>query len=216
MPRHRGAGRLIKFMSVIVVVKKAGRVVIASDTLYGFGDVKVSPTYIKQANKIHQCGDSFIGLVGASAHDGVLQHLIAHHRNKLSFKSKADIFDTYLRIHPILKEKYFINTSESEGDEYESSQINALIANSNGIFGMYSWREVYEFEKFWALGSGRDFALGALFTNYGSLDEPEQIAEIAVRAACEFDDGCDLPMMLHSVKLNITESKVSRQRKGKV
>lgn len=194
-------------MSVIVVVKKAGKAVIASDTLYGFGNLKVTSTYIHRHNKIHQCGDSFVGLVGASAHDGVFRHLIANHKDKLSFKSKTDIFDTYLRIHPLLKEKYFINTNEGDDDEYESSRIDALIANPNGIFGMYSWREVYEFEKFWALGSGIDFALGALFTNYDSLDNPEEIADIAVRAACEFDDGCGLPATIHSVTLNNIKSK---------
>lgn len=188
-------------MSIVVVVKKIGKAVIGADTLYGFGSVKVSRTYINQHEKIHQCNDSFIGLVGASAHDGVLQHLIKHHKNKLSFNSKSDIFETYLRIHPILKENYFINTNEGENDEYESSQIDALVANPDGIFGMYSWREVYEFERFWALGSGRDYALGAMFANYDLFDEPEQIAEIGIKAACEFDDGCGLPLRIHSVIL---------------
>ena len=200
-------------MSIIVVVKKAGKAVIASDTLYRFGNLEVSPTYINQSNKIHQCGNSFVGVVGVSAHDGVLQHLIANHKDKLSFSTKTDIFDTYLQIHPLLKEKYFINTTEGDNDEYESSQIDALITNPNGIFGMYSWREVYEFEKFWALGSGRDFALGALFTNYDSLDNPEEIADIAIKAACEFDDGCGLPIIIHSTSLsNKTPKKVNKKR----
>lgn len=194
-------------MSVIVVVKKAGKVVIAADTLYGFGTTKVSPTYIRKQNKIHQCGNSYVGLVGASAHDGVLQHLIENHNEKLSFGSKSDIFNTYLKIHPILKDDYFINTSEGGDDEsYESSQIDALIANPNGIFGMYSWREVYEFEKFWAIGSGMNYALGSLFSNFDLLDEPEQIAEIAAQAACEFDDGCGLPITLFSVQLDNANS----------
>ncbi len=107
-----------------------------------------------------------------------------------------------MKIHTILKEKYFINTSEGNDNEtYESSQIDALVANPNGIFGMYSWREVYEFEKFWALGSGKDYALGALFANYDLLDEPELIAETAVQSACEFDDGCGLPLTTHSMQL---------------
>jgi ATP-dependent protease HslVU (ClpYQ) peptidase subunit len=200
-------------MSIIVVVKKAGKAVIAADTLYSFGTVKVSPTYTHRHHKIHQCGESFLGLVGASAHDGVLQHLIKHHSNKLSFDSKADIFDTYLRIHPILKENYFINTNEGDNDEYESSQIDALVANPYGIFGMYSWREVYEFEKFWALGSGKDFALGVMFTIYDSFDEPEEIAAAAVEAACEFDDGCGLPMQIHSIELS--ESAPEPKPRGK-
>jgi ATP-dependent protease HslVU (ClpYQ) peptidase subunit len=114
----------------------------------------------------------------------------------------------------MLKENYFINTSENDtADTYESSQIDALIANPKGIFGIYSWREVYEFEKFWALGSGRDYALGALFANYDLINEPEQIAEIAVTAACEFDDGCGLLITTHSISLdNKIQKKVSKKK----
>ena len=35
-----------------------------------------------------------------------------------------------------------------------------MIANPSGIFAVYSMREVFEFDRFWAIGSGRDFALG--------------------------------------------------------
>ncbi len=195
-------------MSVIVVVKKAGKVVIAADTLYLYGNTKVSQNYLRHRSKIHQFKNSFIGIVGASAHDNVFAHLIEKHSPKISFSDVQEIYDSYLKIHTILKEKYFINTSEGNDDEtYESSQIDALVANPNGIFGMYSWREVYEFEKFWALGSGRDYALGSLFANYDLIDESERIAETAAQAACEFDDGCGLPLEIRSVKLSKTVLK---------
>jgi ATP-dependent HslUV protease subunit HslV len=187
-------------MSVVVVVKKAGRCVIAADSLSSFGRTKVSPTYIR-CNKIHEANGSYIGLVGATVHDNVLEHLIEREKEILNFDDENAIFDTYLKLHAILKERYFLNPVESEDDEYESSQIDALIANSKGIFGMYSLREVYEFQKFWAIGSGTEFALGAMLAVYDLFDEPEQIAEAGVRAACEFDDGCGLPMDLYSVEL---------------
>lgn len=192
----------IKFMSIVVVVKKNGKVVIAADTHYSFGTLIVKSEYLSKRTKIHQFDDSFIGTVGATAHGNVLEHLFEKHRAKLAFGNTKDIFNTYLNLHPILKDEYFMNTSEGEDDdEYESSQIDGLIANPNGIFGMYSWREVYEYEKFWAIGSGRNYALGALFANYDVIDEPEQIAEIAIQAACEFDDGCGLPLEMRSIKL---------------
>jgi len=195
-------------MSIVVVVKKNGKAVIAADTHYSFGTLIVRSEYLSNRTKIHQFDDSFIGIVGATAHENVVEHLFEKHKAKLAFGNTKDIFNTYLRLHPILRDEYFIKTSQGEDDEdYESSQIDGLIANPNGIFGMYSWREVYEFEKFWALGSGRDYALGSLFANYDSLDEPEQIAETAVQAACEFDDGCGLPLEVRSVKLSKTVLK---------
>jgi ATP-dependent HslUV protease, peptidase subunit HslV len=194
-------------MSIVVVVKKAGKAVIAADSLYGFGGTKLPSTYLRNQSKIAKFGASYIGTIGATAHENVLDHLFEKYKAKISFNSKKEIFNTYLKIHPILKDEYFLNTEEHEKDDYESSQIDGLIVNPNGIFGMYSWREVYEFDKFWALGSGEDFALGVLFAIYDLYDEPEQIAEIAIKAACEFDDSCGLPMTMHSVKLSKTVLK---------
>jgi ATP-dependent protease HslVU (ClpYQ) peptidase subunit len=201
-------------MSIVVVVKKAGKAVIASDSLYSHGSTTIKAEYLTNRSKIHKLGESLVGVVGATAHESVLNHLFEKHKSKLSFSSEKNIFQTYLRMHPILKEEYFLNTSEgNDDDEYESSQIDALIANPNGIFGIYTWREVYEFEKFWALGSGRDYALGSLYSVYESFDEPEKIAEIAVKAACEFDDGCGLPLTLHSVILKENYSSTSKGKK---
>lgn len=194
-------------MSIVVVVKKAGKAVIAADTLHGFGSTNVSAAYNSNPSKIFKCKNSYIGTVGTPAHDSVLQHLFEKHKSKISFNGRKEIFDTYLKIHPILKEEYFLNTVEEDNDEYESSQIDGLIANSYGIFGIYSLREVYEFEKFWVIGSGSSYALGAMHAIYDVLDEPEQIAETAVKAACEFDDGCGLPITLLSVKLSKTVLK---------
>ena len=161
--------------------------------------------YFGNRSKILKFKDSYIGTTGATAHENVLEHLFEKHKAKISLDSTKEIFDTYLRLHPILKSEYFLNTSEGEdADDYESSQITGVVANQSGIFGMFSWREVYEYEKFWAIGSGRDFALGALFANYDSTKEPEQIAEMAINAACEFDDGCKLPVTIHSIELSKT------------
>ncbi len=191
-------------MSTIIVVKKAGKVVIAADTLYSFGNTKVTPTYISKRSKIHHFGKSYIGLVGASATDNVFGHLLEKHKKHISFDNKEEIFETCLKIHPILKDEYFLDTNEDNDNTYEPSKIEGLIANPNGIFGIYWRREVYEFEKFWAIGSGEEYALGSLFSTYDLFDEPEKIAELAVKASCEFDDGCALPLEIHSIKLSKT------------
>ena len=60
---------------------------------------------------------------------------------------------------------------EEEDDPYESTQITALIANEHGIFGVYSMREVFEYTRFWAVGSGREFALGAMHALYAPAED---------------------------------------------
>jgi ATP-dependent HslUV protease, peptidase subunit HslV len=190
-------------MSTIVVVRKANRVAIAADTLTTFGNTKFTHIYSSDSDKILKFKDNLIGIVGSVAHSNVFSSIIRKHPEVLSFKGLSDIFDTYIKLHPILKEKYFLNPGEKkdEDQEYESSQINALIANPYGIFGMFSWREVYEYERYWSIGSGRDYALGAMFGVYDQLQTAEEIAIAGVTAGCEFDDSSSLPYTIYSMKL---------------
>jgi ATP-dependent protease HslVU (ClpYQ) peptidase subunit len=60
---------------------------------------------------------------------------------------------------------------------------------------------VFEFDRFWAIGSGRDFALGAMFTVYDKVKGAADIAQAGIAAGAEFDTGTAPPMMMHSVKL---------------
>lgn len=187
-------------MSIIVVVKKNDKIVIAADRNYSVGSINIKSVYLRDRTKIQAFGDSFIGTVGATAHEHVLADLLDRYRDELSFNSEREIFSSYLRMHAILKEEYYLNTFDGEDHpDYESSQIDALIVSPKGIFGMFTWREVYEYERFWAIGSGRNFALGSLFSTYDRLDDAEEIAGIAVAAASEFDDGCELPIDLRCI-----------------
>jgi len=188
-------------MSTVIVVKKSGKVAIAADTMSSYGDTKVPARHLKNRSKIHKCGSSQIGVVGSAANSNVLASIIDKYSRRLSFRSVKDIFETYRKLHPILKDEYYINVSEGDHDEYESSQIDGLIANPYGIFGIYSWREVYEYDRFWAIGSGSQFALGAMYAAYDQADEVEEIARLGIEASCEFDSGSGLPYTLHSARL---------------
>ena len=200
-------------MSIIVVVKKAGKAVIAADTMSSFGDTKVSATYTGNRSKIVKCGETYLGLAGASAHNNVFRSIVNHYGKNLSFKNIDDIFETYRKLHMILKDEYFVVPTEGEKDTYESSQIDALIANPFGIFGIYTWREVYEYERFCALGSGFEYAMGALHAVYESDLSAEEIAAIGISAACEFDNGSGLPLTMHTLELKQTTRKTIRRKK---
>lgn len=195
-------------MSTIVVVKKANKAVIAADTQTTFGSTKCGGKYVSNKDKILTFATNYIGIVGSSAHSNVWQSIIRNYASQLCFESREAIFDTYVSLHPILKEKYFINADQGKDDdaEYETSQIDALIVNSAGIFGMYSWREVFEYERFWAIGSGRSFALGAMSAVYDQLDSPEEIAQVGIKAACEFDTSSSMPLTLYIVDLQSKEA----------
>lgn len=187
-------------MTTCVVVRKNNEVAIASDSLVTFGDTRLSNAY--EANeKIFQVGDSYITLAGTAAHFPVMRKLLTEMGEDCRLGSRDDVFETYSRVHNILKEKYFLNTKEDEDDPYESSQITSLIANPNGIFGVYSYREVFSFERFWGIGSGRNFALGAMHAVYDQLKSARDIAEVGVKAGAEFDKSSDGPFRIFSFSM---------------
>lgn len=188
-------------MTTLVAVRKGDRIAIAADTQSTFGDTRLGHRHDARPEKIFASHDSFFGICGAAAHDLVLQSVL-HKTRALDFSSRATIFESFRKLHPKLKEDFFLKTEEEEDDPYESSQMTVLIANAHGIFGVYSMREVYEYRHFWAIGSGRDFAVGAMAAVY---DRPEldaaAIARIGVETGCEFDVSSSLPLTLHVVEL---------------
>ncbi|HTJ96766.1 MAG TPA: hypothetical protein VL381_04805 [Rhodocyclaceae bacterium] len=187
-------------MTTITVVRKNGEVAIASDGLTTFGDTRLARNYKGEHDKILTVGDSWIGICGSSAHHLVFANVLTL-LGDAKFGSRMEVYETFRRLHPILKEHAYLNPKEDEDDPYESSQLTALIANPTGIYGVYSYREVFEFDRFWGVGSGRNFALGAMYAAYDTDATAAQIASMGVQAGIEFDTSSGSPIVLHSVKL---------------
>jgi ATP-dependent protease HslVU (ClpYQ) peptidase subunit len=188
-------------MSTLVVVKKNGRACIAAETLTSFGSNKQLSTYVVNPEKIYRVGDSYLGMVGSAAHDLVMASIFGQLKKNPTFQTRLEIFEFFRSIHPRLKEEYFLNPKDEEDDPYESSQLEICIANRYGIFSVFSLREVDEYTKFWAMGSGSEYALGAMYAVYESLESAEEIAAIGVKAGIEFDDGSAAPITSYSVEL---------------
>lgn len=191
-------------MTTIAVVKKGGEVAIAADSLTTFGDTRLGRSYKGEHDKILRIGDSWIGVCGSSAHHLVLASSLgqlAAQIGEVKLGSRAEVFETFRRLHPILKEHAYLNPKEDEDDPYESSQITALIANASGIYGVFSLREVFEFDRFWGIGSGRNYALGAMHAAYDTASDAAGIACLGVSAGIEFDTSSAGPVIAHTVKL---------------
>ena len=187
-------------MTTLTVVKKGEAVAIAADGLTTFGDTRLPRSYKGEHDKILSIADSWIGICGSSAHHLVLQSAFSKLED-VKLGSRMEVYETFRRLHPILKEHAFLNPKEDDDDPYESSQIQALIANSSGIYGVYSYREVFEFDRVWAAGSGRSFALGAMHALYESELSAARIAEAGVAAGIEFDTSSGPPIVVHEIQL---------------
>lgn len=187
-------------MTTIAVVRKNGVVAIAAESLTTFGDTRLGADFKAEHDKLLHINDSWIGVCGSSAHHLVLGSALAKLED-VRLGSRLEVFDTFRRLHPLLKEHAYLNPKEDDDDPYESSQITALIANASGIYGVYSYREVFAFDRYWAIGSGRSFALGAMFAAFDKTKSAADIARIGVEAGIEFDTASSGPVVIKTVKL---------------
>ena len=177
-------------MSTLTVARKGGQVAIASDSLTTFDELKLPPDNDAAPEKIFavetEHGPAYVGVVGYAAHFLVLQSALDA-LGELDFSSRRGVFDTFHDLHPLLKDEFFLNPEAGEGDPYESSQVTVLIAAPHGIYGVYDLREVHAYERFWAMGSGGDWALGAMWAAYDAADSAESVARRGVEAGTTFD-----------------------------
>jgi len=188
-------------MSTIVAVQKNNKICIAADTLTTFGDVRQSNEYDLTSEKIIKHENNYIGIVGSAAHHLVMQHVLDKESSVIHLDSPIEIYKTFLDLHPILKDQYFLNPKDEDDDAYESSRIDALIANRHGIFGVYSLREVFQYKNFWAIGAGAEVALGALYAMYKLENDVEKIASCAIEASAEFHTSSALPLTKYCIEL---------------
>ena len=189
-------------MTTIAVVKKNGYAAIAADTLTKWGTGKESAAYVANNSKTVRVGDNWLGAAGTATFKLILRDYFAQSGVPARFDSTINIFKTWQAFHAVLKERYYLVAVNEKDDSLESSKFDVLIANPRGIFGVGAHRTVQEYRKFYAIGSGTDLALGAMYAAY---DRPglsaEQIARLAIEAAAEFDDSTGLPVVSHAVRL---------------
>ena len=186
-------------MTTLVAVRKHDQIVIAADSLTTFGDIRLGSHHDASYDKIIRHRDTYIGLCGSAAHQLVFESLLKQHPD-CDFGSRLAIFESMRKLHPILKDQHYLNPKEEEDDPYESTQITALVANAHGIFGVYSMREVFEYTQYWAIGSGKEVALGAMWALYPRLDTAEAVARAGIEAGATFDKNSALPLTLYELR----------------
>ena len=188
-------------MTTIVVVRKGNVAAIGADTLGTYGDQLESAEFIKNASKLIKVGDTWLAVSGHAALDMILRNIFAHTKCRRSFAGVDDILTTALDVHGLLKQRYFLNGGEEDDDSFESSHMNVLLANPSGIFGWCAKRTVFEYTKFYAFGSGEQYALGAMQTLYERLDDPAAIARAGLEAAIKFDTASGAPVEIQTLKI---------------
>ncbi len=198
-------------MSTIVVAQKNGVACIGADTMSCLGSLRQKAHHIVNKTKITKIADSYIGLTGTSASLVVMNSYFANPERPRDFSGTDAIFETFRHAHHWMKAEYFMTTMASKEEEYETTQFYGLVANPDGIFALYSYRSAQQFHKFWAAGSGRDYALGAMQSVYDQCDDVVDIVKAGLSASAEFDSATGAPFEIHKCDLATAPAKPTKK-----
>ena len=191
-------------MSTLTVVRTASGTAMAADALTTFEGQRLPPELDAAGEKVLRVGGALVGVVGFTAHHLVLEDALERLEDA-DLTSRRGIFETFRALHPILKDEYYLlPETDQEGDPYESTQVSLLIAAPTGIFGVFDMREVHEFTRFWAMGSGASYALGAMHARWPEAEagalSAGALAGLGVEAGCVFDTASGLPVTVYEVE----------------
>ena len=187
-------------MSIALALEKDGELIVASDTLTSFGHTKVPPT-LHAAQKIRRVGGSYLAATGWGLYENILDDVLARRRN-IRLGSRARIFEFFLRLWTDLHKRYsFVDDQidEKESGPFGNLDSTFLVANRAGIFYVGPDMSVTKVERYFAIGSGAQFALGALHALHGTRTPAEAVARAAVEAAIAFDTYCGGETQIHRV-----------------
>jgi ATP-dependent HslUV protease subunit HslV len=197
-----GARYFPRPMSVIAAVRKASQIVIAADTQDNFGDLRPPPEN-HEAIKLREVGDTVLGSSGWALYDDIFSHYLARQK-RVRLDSRHAIFDFFVRFWKQLHKSYsFVNDQPGKEADSPFANLDAtfLVASPAGIFLVSSNMSVSEFQQYYAIGSGGDYAIGAMHALYEEVQDPVQIAERAIRAGMAYDAACGGRVDLRTVKM---------------
>ena len=177
-------------MSIVVAVRKGGRTSVAADSQSNFGSLKV-PVRNTRARKIRPIGNAILGTTGWALYEDIFEDFLQT-REFPERAGKPAIFEFFLDLWKDLHERYPFVNDQVHKDESPFGNLDAtfVIASPQGIFYVASDLGVTQFEDYFAIGSGADFAMGALHQLYSTDLDAEAIARRAVETAIVFNIYC--------------------------
>jgi len=188
-------------MSIVVAIKKDNQIVMASDSQTNFGSQIV--TFDNHSTfKIRSVGSALLAATGWSLYDNILDDFLAKQKD-VNLQDKRALFSFFLKLWGELQEKYSLVNQQCNDDDSPFGDLDAsfLVANKNGIFHISSDMSVIEFKKYYAIGSGSDYSLGALYSLYDQPLDAETIARKAIDVAKAFNIYCGGDIYMRKIDL---------------
>lgn len=177
-------------MSIVVAVAKQGRSVMASDTQSSFG-TEALPADNQTTTKIRRVGDALLGRSGWGVYDNILGDLLAQDEPPV-LEDAQSVFRFFNDLWRALHRRYAFVNDQAKRKESPFGDLGGsfLVANGGGIFYVSPNLGVTRFEKYYAIGTGADYSLGAIHQVYDREKGADEIARAAVESAIAFNVNC--------------------------
>ncbi len=177
-------------MSIIVSVKKNGRTVVAADSLNIFGQERIAADN-SRVTKVRPIGSALMGFTGWAVYANIIDDMLEE-RETPALGDEKQIFAFFMDMWKELHDRYpFVNDQAHAKDSpFGDLDASFLIVNADGIYKISEDASVCRFEKYYAIGSGGAYALGAIHQVYDGADDARAIARRGVQSAIEFDVYC--------------------------
>ena len=179
-------------MTIAVAVRKGGEIVLAADTQNNFGHNR-APIANHRTQKIITVGANHLATSGWGLYANILTDFLARRRVP-KLDTERDVFRFFQAFWKALHEQYSLVNDQCQNEEDRSPfgdlDASFLLVNPGGIFFVSSDTSVTEFQQYYAVGSGAEFALGALHALYDTKADAEVLARRACAAAMAFNVYC--------------------------
>ncbi|MCC7529700.1 MAG: hypothetical protein IT342_14350 [Candidatus Melainabacteria bacterium] len=187
-------------MTILVAVKKNGKVFLGSDRITTFGNEYV--TDLVRGSKIIKLKHAYLATSGYSLLDNIIEHLYRsnHKMMENTFEDRSRVFSFFLELYNELKKSY---TLVEPGKDTFASMYNVfLVVTPTNIYGVSTNLSVSEYPRFAARGAGSDYSVGCLYGLYDVLEDGFELTRMALEAACHFNVYCKEPLDILEVKLS--------------
>ena len=186
-------------MTTICAVIKNNQITIGCDGQTNNGILKL-PKIEANRNKLITKDDAIIGISGWSVVNNLLAHAITDKSLTLDFNGNIDLLFPVIEFHKYVKENFFFQPNSS--DTFESLDCDFLIINKYGLFHIDAFRSVNKFKTFYAIGSGKEIALGALDILYDLQLTPEEMVKKAIETASNYDIYTGGDISIKTIEIN--------------
>ncbi len=185
-------------MTILVAVKKNGRIWMGADRITTFGSEY--STDLVNASKIIKLKHAYLATSGYTLLDNIIEHLYEHNHKMMEseFKNRAQVFQFFLDMYNEMKKTY---TLVDTGKETYAGIYNVfLLVTPKSIYGISNNLSVHEYDRYAAKGAGSDYSQGTLYALYELIDDGYELCRVALEAACHFSIYCKEPIDIIEVR----------------